>query len=136
MAKLVLKNTFVKINGVDLSDWASSCELSLEVDDQDATTFGSGGWSEFLGGLKSGSLSITFKQDFAAGAVDETLWPLFGTLVPFAVRATSDPASATNPEYRGTVLVNGHSPVAGDVGAIAESEVEWTTSGAITRATA
>jgi len=136
MAKFVLKATQVTVNAVNLSDWCSSATLEFEVEDQDATTFGSEGWSEVLGGLKSGTLSLTFKQDFAAGAVDATLWPLLGEVTTFSLKATDAATSATNPVYSGSVMVAGYSPVAGDVGAIAEMEVEFPTSGPITRAVA
>jgi len=136
MAKFVLKDAVVSINGVDLSQWGSAASLEIEVEDQDATTFTSQGWSEVLGGLKSATLGLTFKQDFDAAAVDATLWPIVGEVVPFSVKAKSGATSATNPAYTGNVLIAAYSPVAGEVGNIAEMEVEFPTSGAITRATA
>ncbi|MEU6267694.1 hypothetical protein [Saccharopolyspora shandongensis] len=126
----------MSINGTDLSTWCSSATLEFEVDEQDATTFTSGGYSEVLGGLKSGTLSLTFKQDYAAGAVDATLWPILGEVVPFTLKAKSAATSATNPLYGGNVLIAGYTPVGGEVGNIAEFEVEFPTSGALTRATA
>ncbi|MDX2705802.1 hypothetical protein PV350_23500 [Streptomyces sp. PA03-6a] len=37
----------------DLTGYSNKVEVSAEVDPQDATTFGSGGWEESIGGLRS-----------------------------------------------------------------------------------
>jgi hypothetical protein len=134
MAKMVLLASFVSINAVDLSAYANSIEATMEVDAQDATTFASGGWKEILGGLKSAGLSLGFKQDVAAAALDATIWPLFGTVVPFEVRLANAVASASNPKYTGSVLIQKWTPIGGNVGDIAESSVEWPSSGVVTRA--
>ena len=48
---------------------------------QIATDFASAGWVEYIGGLKSGNLSIEFHDDVADNDVDEELWALLGTVV-------------------------------------------------------
>lgn len=136
MAKMVLLAEFISINSNDLSAYASSCEVAAEVDDQDATTFASGGWKEVLGGLKSASAKIKFKQDFDAGALDDIMWPLFGAVVPFEVRPSSAARSASNPAYTGNLLIKQWTPISGDVGSIAEVDVEFPTSGAMARVVA
>jgi len=90
-----------------------------------------------LGGLASGSLALTFKQDVAASQIDSIMWPLFLTRTPqtFEVRADSGSVGADNPSYSGNVLVKEWKPLAGSVGDVAEVEVTFPTSGAITRAT-
>jgi len=87
------------------------------------------------GGLKSGTLSIDFQQDFASSEVDATLFPLLGTTTAFVIKPTSGSVSATNPSYSGSVLVNQHIPVANAVGELATMSVSFPTSGTITRAT-
>jgi hypothetical protein len=87
------------------------------------------------GGLKSGTLSIDFQQDFAASEVDATMWPLFGSTTTFEIKPTSSAVSSTNPSYSGSILVNQHIPVANAVGELATSSVSFPTSGTITRAT-
>ncbi len=136
MGKFVLLAEYVNLAGNDLSAYGSSGELSLESETEDATTFGSGGWKEFLAGLKSGSLKIKFKQDMSNGALDSILWPLFGTVVAFEVRATQAVVGTGNPKYTGNVLISQHTPLSGEVGKIAEVDVEYPTSGAVARATA
>lgn len=135
MAKQVLLQSMVLIAGTDLSTYCSKIELQVEVEEKDATTFGSAGWHENLGGIKSGSLALTFKQDVAAAAIDSILWPFLGTLQTFEVRLVNTARSTSNPAYTGSCLIRQHNPISGSVGDVAEMSITWPTSGAITRAT-
>lgn len=126
----------IVVNAVNLSDHISSVELTTDVEEQDDTTFGTNGWRSRRGGLKNGSITINFFQDFANSSVDATLWPLLGTTTTVVVKPTSDAVSATNPSYTGSFLVNGLTPVAGNVGDLAVHQVTWPAAGAITRAVA
>lgn len=136
MAKMVLTASYLALNGVDRSSSTSKIELTTEVEEKDVTTFASLGWVELLGGLKSGSLSCGFKQDVADAALDDTMWALFGTVVTFEVRLTNAAVSTNNPKYTGSVLIKEWKPIAGSVGDVAEVEVEFPTTGAVTRAEA
>jgi hypothetical protein len=108
----------------------------VEVSAEDVTTFGSGGWKEVLGGIKSAGLKVKFKQDFAAAALDSIMWPLLGSVVAFEVRASSGARSTSNPGYTGNVLIAKWTPLTGDVGSVAEVDVEFPTSAAVARLTA
>jgi hypothetical protein len=136
MAKMVLLASFVSVGGNNLSTYCNKAEVSVEVEDKDVTTFASLGWKELLGGLKSGELSLEFKQDVAAAALDSIMWPLLGTVVPFEVRLDSAAVGTSNPKYTGNVLINGWNPIEGSVGDEASVSVGYPTSGAVTRATA
>lgn len=138
MAKMVLLASFLSIAGNDLSDRASKIELTAEIEDKDVTTFASLGWKEVLGGLASGTLAVQFKNDFAATEVDSIMWPLFLTRTPqtFEVRSDQAAVGANNPSYTGNVLVKEWKPLTGSVGDVAEAEVSYPTSGAVTRAVA
>lgn len=136
MAVLALVDTYVELNSVDMSAFVTAVELDAEVVDLTTTNFGSGGWDERIGGLKSGTLQISFNDDFAATTVDDRLWPLFGTVVTFEIRPTAAAVGTTNPSYTGSVLVNELSPVAGSVGDLATQDLTWPVSGVVTRATA
>lgn len=136
MAKIVLTTEYIALNATDLSTYCSKAELQLESEAKDVTTFGSAGWKEFLGGLKSGTLALEFKQDFAAAALDSILWPLFGTVVAFEVRPTSAVVGTSNPKYTGSVLISQYNPVTGGVGDEATVSISLPTSGAVARATA
>tara|TARA_R100001224_G_scaffold92798_2_gene62098 strand:- start:231 stop:638 length:408 start_codon:yes stop_codon:yes gene_type:complete len=134
MAKFVLTDASLVINSVDLSDHVASVTLELNSEEIDTTSFGSTFMSK-TGGLKSGTLSIDFQQDFASSEVDATMFPLFGSTTAFVLKATSGSVSATNPSYSGSILVNQHIPVANAVGELATMSVSFPTSGTITRAT-
>lgn len=133
MAKFVLTDASVTLNSVDLSDHVSSVTLEITADEIVTTAMGDT-FQARTGGLKDGTLSIEFQQDFAASEVDATLWPLLGTTTAFEVKPTSGAVSSTNPKYSGNVLVNSHSPVANGVGELATMSVSFPTSGTITRA--
>lgn len=134
MAVLALLNEFVEVNGVDLSDHCRNGTLTMEATNLDSTAFGDD-WVEATGGLKSGTLAVEFLDDFAVSQVDATLWPIFGTVVTFAVRPTADAVSATNPSYSGSILIAQHT-VGGSLNEMAMKNLSFALSGTVTRATA
>jgi hypothetical protein len=136
MPAMVLLAAFVSISGTDLSAYNKKCELTVEVEEKDVTTYGSLGWKVVLGGLKSGTLGMEFAQDFAATKLDAIMWPLLGTVVPFEVRADQAAAGTSNPKYTGNALIKGWNPLTGSVGDDASVSVSYPTSGAVVRATA
>lgn len=135
MAKAVITAEYVAIGGTDISAYLKKGELSLESEAQDSTTFSSAGWKEFLGGLKSGELSLSYLNDVAAAALDSIMFPLFGTVVTFEVRVSNAVVGASNPKYTGSVLIKEWKPVGGGVGDINSADVGYPTSGAVSRAT-
>lgn len=134
MAKFAATDYKVTINGTNFSTSLNSVELALESDDLETTAFG-GTFRERIGGLKSGSITLQFMQDFAASAVDATLFPLFNTIATVVILPTSGTVSATNPSYTATCLVNNYSPFASSIGDIATFSITLPTSGTVTRAT-
>lgn len=135
MAKMVLKAAFLSIQSNSLQTWLSKAELTTEVDEKDVTTFASLGWKEVLGGLASGTLAASFKQDVAAGALDDIMWPMFGLVVPFVARVSDAAVGASNPNWTGDVLIKQWTPISGSPGDVAELSVSWPTSGQVSRAT-
>ena len=135
MALIVYTDPFLTIGGVNMTQMARSLGLNLEGAELDANHFGID-WEEVRGGLKSWEVTVEFNQDFAAGQVDATLWPLFNTLAAVVIRPTSAAVSATNPQWSGNVLVNSYTPLDGDVGNLVQVSFTWPGSGALTRATA
>lgn len=136
MAKMVLLAEYVSLNGVDLSAYSAKGELAVDVEEKDVTTYGSLGWKELLGGLKSGTLGLEFKQDVASGALDSVMWPLLGTVVPFELRLSNAAVGISNPKWTGSILIKEWKPIQGSVGDDASVGVSYPTSGAVTRATA
>ena len=135
MAKFVATDYKVTINGGTVSSSLASVELPIEIDEQETTAFGSE-WRTRIAGLKSGSITLEFHQDFAAGALDSVLWPLLGTNATVTVVPTSGTVTASNPSYTGTFLVTQYTPYASTVGDLATVSVSWPLTGALTRATA
>ena len=125
----------VTINGTNFSSFLRQVELTVEAEDLETTAFGSG-WRTRTGGLRQGSITLEFMQDFAAGAVDATLWPLFNSNATVAIRPTSSAISATNPAFTAVALVTQYSPFASSVGDLATLSVTWPVSCTVTRATA
>ena len=136
MAKLVLTNAVVKINGTDYSTNVNQVEIAVTADEVDTTSFSATGWRTVTGGLKSGSVTLSFHNDYAAGALDSTLWPLLNTAATVVVLPNGTAVSASNPSYTFEALVNNLTPVSGAVGDLATQNVTWPISGAVTRATA
>lgn len=132
---MVLTSEYLSLAGTDLSAFTSKAEVGVEVEEKDVTTYAAQGWKVVIGGLKSGTLGLEFKQDYAAGALDAILWPLFGTVVAFEVRPTSAVAGTSNPKWTGSVLIKELKPISGGVGDEASQSVSFPTSGAVTRAT-
>ncbi len=134
MAATALINEYVAINGTNISDHIKSGTLVVDVNQLDSTVMGDG-WSDVLGGLKSGTLNLEILDDYAAASIDATLWPLLGTVVSFEVRPDAGAASTSNPKYTGSILVNAHG-IGGAVGELPTKSQSYPTTGAITRATA
>jgi hypothetical protein len=136
MAKYVVTRTKVTINGQDLSSAVASATLELTSSDVETTDFGSGGWVEVVGGLKSGTVSLDFHNDYGVGGVNTILNPLLGTLATVTLNPDGTAPSSTNPTITALVLVNSVSPVSGAVGDLATFSVSFPTSGSVTFATA
>lgn len=137
MAKYVVTGNKVTLNGTDYSGSIARAELVINAAEVTTTDFGSAGWTEVIGGLKSGTVSLDFHSDFGVGAVSTALQPLLGTLGTVVIIAgNGTAASASTPAYTATVLINSFTPVSGAVGDLSTFSVSFPTSGAIAYATA
>lgn len=126
MAKIVLINPFIEVNGTNLSDHVESVTVSLVKDEIETTNFGGSG-RERIAGLKDDSFEMTFQADYAAASVDSVLYPLWDNETEFTVkvRPTSAAVSTTNPEYSGTCILLEYEPITGDVGELSTTEVTF-----------
>ncbi len=135
MAVFAFTDASVTINSVDLSDHVRQVSLSLTAEELDTTAMSATGYRTRAGGLKDGSLTLEFNQDFASSEIDATFNGIIGTVVAFVVKPTSGSVSSTNPSYSGNVLITEYMPLANAVGDLATVSMTFPTSGAITRAT-
>jgi hypothetical protein len=134
MAKFAAVDHKITVNGTDFSASLNSVELALTADELETTAFGSA-WRTRIGGLKTGSVTLNFMQDFGAGSVDATLNPLLGTIATVVIQSASGTVSATQPKYTSECLVTQYSPFASSVGDIATFSVTWPTTGTPVRGT-
>lgn len=135
MPVIVLKDAYVKINNIDLSERVTQVTIKYSAEVIETTAMGSNSRTRTTG-LKDWSADIEFNQDFAATSVDATLWPLVGA-DSFAVeiRPTSASASPTNPKYTGNAVLPEYTPIDGQVGGLLKTKVTLQGDGDLTRGT-
>lgn len=136
MATFALTNQTCVINSVDLSDHTRGVTIVLSAEQLDATGMSSTGWKTYKGGLKEGTVSIEFLDDFAAGSVDATLFSAFntGTAVAMTSKPVNSANAVTNPEMQFSILPNAYN-VGGSIGQMAGKSISFPITGAVTRAT-
>ena len=137
MAKFLATQFNITLNGTDLSSSLHSVTLDVSSNEVDTTTFGttSNVYKTVVGGILSGSAKLDFYQDYAAGSVDATIWPLINTIGTLVIKPNGTAVSATNPSYTAQVLINAYTPVMGSIGDLSSFSVTWPTNGSVTRAT-
>lgn len=126
MAKIVLKDVFILVNGVNFSDHVDTVTVDDSADEVEQTAF-SNTYKQYQQGMKDATISLTFHQDFAAASVDATLAPLYaaGSAFPVEIRPTSAARSATNPARLMQSTMFGYSPLQGSVGELSKTEVAF-----------
>lgn len=132
MSTFVLDNTFVSIDGNDVSDHVKSAGLNYSADEVDNTHMGDL-THLMLGGLKDWSIDIEISQDFASSQIDSIIFPLVGTIIPVILRPTAGAVSATNPNYVGQALLTTYNPFSGSVGDLAGTTINLKAAGTLTR---
>lgn len=139
MARIVLTDAKVTINGVNLSDHIASITLNESADVVETTAFSSTAAKTRVAGLRDNSVTLEFHQDFASSSVEATIngtSSLVGTVTSIVVQPTSAAVGATNPTYSFSALVSEWTPLNGSVGELSTASVTWPISGAITKAVA
>jgi IMP cyclohydrolase len=136
MARLVLTNAYVLINGVNLSDHIASITLTTTDDVIETTAFGTTARTR-IGGLADNSVALEFHQDYAAANVEATINgspSLVGTVTAVVVKPNGATTAADNPAYSFSALVSEWTPLNGAVGELATASVTWPIDGNITKA--
>ena len=139
MARIVLTDAFVTINGVNLSDHIASITISESTDIVETSAFSSTAAKTRISGLEDNSVTLEFHQDFAASNVEATINgspSLVGTVTTIVARPTSASAGATNPQYTFSALCSEWTPLNGAIGELSTASVTWPISGVITKAVA
>ena len=133
---IFLNNTAsVTFNSVDLSAYVTSVTINQSFDELEVTAMGDSA-HKFAKGLEASTITLDFLNDNAATTVIPTLRAAYGTTVPVVIKQTSGAASATNPSYSTTVLVNNLQNINGAVGDISSQSITFTCNSVITVAVA
>lgn len=109
---------------VDYTSKTMAFAAPFATDMQDATVFGTG-FKSFEGGLKSGTISVTYKYDDTINDIIEDLW-LNSTLVTFEY----SPIGGSSPNCTGSMICSSMNITAG-VGELLQIEAEFQISGTI-----
>ena len=135
MSVYLSNGVVLTVNAVDLSALVSSVSISRSFDELEVTAMGDSG-HKFIKGLEASSITIDFFNDEASAKTLQTLNSTWGTNTTVTVKQTSAAASATNPLYTMTCLVNNITPINGAVGDLSTQSVTWNVSGVIAVTTA
>lgn len=134
MARLVLTNANISVGGVDLSDLVASVTLNSTFDVVETTAFSSTSAKTRLAGLADNSIALEFHQDYATSEVEQTIYPLLGTVATVIVKPNGSVTGAQNPSYTASAVISEWTPLNGSVGELATASVTWPITGAITKA--
>jgi hypothetical protein len=128
MARIVLTNCQVVFGTTDISSYVTSVTLNSTYEVVETTAFGNTARTR-VAGLADNNISLEFNQDYAAGALEATIYPTLGTAVSMTVR----PINGSSPTYTFSALVSEWTPLNGAVGELATASVSWPISGTITK---
>jgi hypothetical protein len=132
MAVFLNNKVGLKINNVDLSDHVTSITLNQAFEELEVTAMGDTS-RKYVKGLETGTLTVSFLNDQAAGEVLATLDAAFGTTVAWkAVNDSVAAVSAANQLYSGDLLVNNLTPINGATGDLSTMDITFTLNSAVT----
>lgn len=122
----------------DISSFVrSGAEPSYNAAMQDATTFGSLGYTVVIPGLTSGDdIVIEANSDFAASQLRAIIVTTLGGIarpgsapIYFDIKPTNAARSATNPSLVGACFISSYKPVQGGVGDVATTALTLSVTG-------
>jgi len=131
MAKSILREAKVEVNGVDLSNHVQKVTVTKKADEQDVTAMGAKS-KETLLGISDDMIQVTFYQDHAEGSVNRTLSPLQGSNTPFKIKVThsSGSISKTNPAWEiEECILPEFTPLDGQVGSAETTDCSFKPAG-------
>jgi hypothetical protein len=124
----------VKIGGVDFSDLVTAATLNYAKEELEITAMGDQS-RRYIGGLQTGTLTLSFLNDPATGEILDSLVTAFGTTV--AVKMIQDASAAVsdgNKLYSFDILVNNLTPINGATGDLSTQDVTFTINSIVTPA--
>ena len=103
MAVFAATDFDITIGGTDFSASLAAVTLDISREQLETTAFGDAART-YIAGLQEASVTLSFHQDFAASAVDETLHAALGTELAIVIKPTSAAVGAGNPSYSFSAL--------------------------------
>lgn len=122
-----MQNVRLFTGGADLTGVSNKLEVAPEVEEKDTTNFGSGGWSEMIGGLASSKISGEGQWEAAdTSKVDNVQWAGLGGVGPWT--ACPDNANVNDVAWLTNALTANYQ-LGGSVGDVApwmaEASSSW-----------
>lgn len=133
MAKLVLTDSKITINGTDCSTNIAAVTINVTAAEVETTAFGQGAVTR-VGGLQDNSVTLSMHNDYSA--IEGLVYPLIGSTAQIIVKPNGTAVGTANPSYTMQALVTEWTPVNGAVGELNTADVTWPVSGTVTKATA
>lgn len=132
MAKLVLTDSKITINGTDVSTNIAAVTINVTAAEVETTAFGQGAVTR-VGGLQDNSVTLSMHNDYSA--IEGLVYPLIGSTAQIVVKPNGTAVGTANPSYTMQALVTEWTPVNGAVGELNTADVTWPVSGTVTKAT-
>lgn len=132
MAVFVLTNAYVSVAGTEISTYVKSVTLEYKSELQDKTTMGNTTRAR-KGGLLDWTVTLELLQDFVDDGLDEDFFALVGQDAALAIRPVNTTISTSNPEYQGTGVLEGYSPIGNAVGELAAFTATFQANSALVR---
>ena len=133
MAKLVLTDSKITINGTDCSTNIAAVTINVTAAEVETTAFGQGAVTR-VGGLQDNSVTLSMHNDYSA--IEGLVYPLIGSTAQIVVKPNGTAVGTANPSYTMQALVTEWTPVNGAVGELNVADQTWPISGTVTKATA
>ena len=127
-----IKDPQISVGGTDLTGNLRSISWDETTAELDATTAGSGGNVERIGGLNDGGIEVVFTQDFDDDKTYHALKALKGTLAEVVFKPHAGAAGPRNPERTVMCFIRNVPQIDGAINELSTVRVSWPFSGAIT----
>lgn len=109
MAKLAARDVDLTLNAVALECYLDNLTFNVKQETPDVTAFCDSG-PRRLAGNYDWDESLSGPNDYAAGALDATVYGLLGSAgVAQTLEPTGSPAGASTPTYSGSVVLGSYS---------------------------
>lgn len=134
MAKFVVKDGDVEIDGNDLSDHVRAVAVQMDKDEVEATGLNGNGVHETIPGLSKEGFEIEFSTDPATGSVDDVLFPLYRNETTFTVSVKVNTPDEDGATYSAPCRLYNFHPVDGNVGSLSTTKVKFSATEGVSKA--